>query len=222
MQLTNYWPNIDEQIYAVHVLRVVNTERAPSKPELHPWVMPEKPWSCVHIDHAITFMGHNWLVIMDAYTKYPCIHPAGSVSTKSTIELLEEDFAHFGYPHAIVSDNATSFTSEEFQNYCKQRDIVHLTGAPYHPPTNGAAERLIQTFKQALRKSSESPKPALVEFLMHYRRTPTSSGYFPSELLNSRRMRTIVDTLLPSPLHMAQSKMKKLATSYGSVKVKEA
>ena len=44
---------------------------------------------------------------------------------------------------------------------------------------------------------------------MHYRRTPTSSGYSPSELLNSRQMRTIVDTLLPSPLHMAQSKVKK-------------
>ena len=183
--------------------------RAPSKPKLHPWVMPEKPWSRLQIDHAINFMGRNWLVITDTYTKYSCIHPTGSVSTKSTVEMLEEDFAHFGYPHAIVSDNATSFTSEEFQVYCKQRGIVHLTGAPYHPSTNGVAERLIQTFKQALRESSKSPNAALVEFLMHYRRTSTSSGYSPSELLNSRQMRTIVDTLLPSPFHMAQSKMKK-------------
>ena len=82
-------------------------------------------------------------------------------------------------------------------------------GAPYHSLTNEAAERLIQTFKQTLRKSFKSPKAALVEFLMHYRRTQTSSGYSPSELLNSKQMPTIVDTLLPSPFRMAQSKMKK-------------
>ena len=57
--------------------------------------------------------------------------------------------------------------------------------------------------KQALRKSSKSPKAALVEFFMDFRRTPTSSGYSPRELLNNRQMRTIVDTLLPSPLHIA-------------------
>ena len=114
-------------------------------------------------------------------------HSTSSVSTKSAIELLEKDFAHFGYPHAIVSDNTTSFTSEEFQDYCKQRGIVHLTGPPYHLATNGTAERLIQTFKQSLRKSSKSPKAALVEFLLQYRRTPTSSGYSPSELLISVR-----------------------------------
>ena len=78
-------------------------------------------------------MGQNWLVVIDAYTKYPCIHPTSSVSTKATIDLLEEDFAHFGYPHSIVSDNATSFTPDELQNYCKERNIVHLTGAPYYP-----------------------------------------------------------------------------------------
>ena len=66
----------------------------------------------------------------------------------------------------MVTDNATTFMSQEFQAWCKQRGIVHLTGAPYHPATNGAAERLIQSFKQALRKSSLPPKEALQEFLM--------------------------------------------------------
>ena len=163
-----YWPNIDEQIMDLchSCTSCCEHGSAPSKAELHPWVMPEKLWSRLHIDHTMNFMGHNWLVITDAYTKYLCIHPTGFVSTKSTIELLEEDFVHFGYPHAIVSDNAMSFTSEEFQDYCKHRGIVHLTVVPYYSSTNEAAERLIQTFKQALRK--KSPKAALVEFLMHY------------------------------------------------------
>ena len=153
-------------------------------------------------------MGQNWLVVTDAYTKYPCIHSTTSVSSRSTIDLLEEDFAHFGYPHSIVSDNANSFTSEEFQTFCKDKGIIHHTGAPYYPATNGAAEHLIQSFKQAVRKSSSSPKKATLEFLMQYRRTPTTSGYSPSELLNNRQLRTKIDTLIPSPAHIAQGKLK--------------
>ena len=134
-----------------------------------------------------------------------------STSSKSTTELLVLDFAHFGYPHSIVSDNASSFSSVEFQVWCRERGIIHLTGAPYHPATNGAAERLVQTFKQALSKSSLPPPAALQVFLMQYRRTPLAEGYSPSELLNGRQIRTRIDALLPSPAHMAQSRQAKAA-----------
>ena len=97
----------------------------------------------MHVDHTINFLGSNWLVLMDAYSNYPSIHQTSSTSFKATIDLLEEDFAHFSYLHTMVSDNVTTFTLEEFQEWCKSRGIVHLTGAPYHQATNGAAERLV-------------------------------------------------------------------------------
>nr|KAG5697301.1 hypothetical protein BaRGS_004967 [Batillaria attramentaria] len=209
-----YWPGIDAAIEMTsrRCDSCGEHQNKPSKPPVHPWMLPEKPWSRVHLDHAINFMGTNWLVITDAYSKYPCIHPTSSTSTRATLDLLEEDFAHFGYPHTLVSDNATTFVSEEFQSWCKERGITHLTGAPYHPATNGAAERLVQTFKQALRKSSLPPKRAVQEFLMQYRRMPTSCGFSPSELLMSRQIRTRIDTLLPSPAHIAQGKQSKEAS----------
>ena len=209
-----YWPRIDEDIEATcrQCVPCGEHQNKPAKPALHPWMLPEKPWSRLHMDHAINFMGSQWLVLTDAYSKYPCIHQTTSVSAKSTIDLLEQDFAHFGYPHTLVTDNATAFMSEEFQSWCKENGIVHLTGAPYHPATNGAAERLIQTFKQALRKSGLPPRKALQEFLMQYRRTPNSTGYSPSELLNSRQIRTKIDTLLPSPAHTAQGKQAREAS----------
>jgi transposase InsO family protein len=209
-----YWPGINYDIEQLS--RSCNScaefQNKPAKPANHPWMLPEKPWSRLHVDHAIDFMGSHWLVLIDAYTKFPCIHATSSTSSKTTMDLLEEDFALFGYPHAIVSDNSTTFTSEEFQTWCRERGITHLTGAPYHPATNGAAERLVQSFKRALQKSKLSPRKALQMFLMQYRRTPLDIGYSPSELLNSRQIRTMIDTLLPSPPHLAQRKEARAAT----------
>ena len=96
--------------------------------------------------------------------------------------------------------------SSEFQAWCQERGITHLTGAPYHPATNRAAERLVQTFKQALKKSS------LQEFLIQYRRTPLAFGYSPSKLLHGSQIRTKIDILLPSPAHTAQGKQARETT----------
>ena len=203
-----YWPGIDSQIVDLcrTCLSCAEHQSNPPKAPVHPWMLPEKPWSRVHIDHAVNFMGHNWFVLIDAYSKYPIIHQTTSTSSKATIQLLEEDFAHFGFPHTIVSDNATSFSSGEFQSWCQEHGITHLAGAPYHPATNGAAERLVQSFKKSLRKSSLLPKSALQEFLMMYRRTPLASGLSPSEILNGRQIRSLIDILKPSPVHIAQGR----------------
>ena len=219
---TVYWPRID---FDIELCRKCTScgqfQNKPDKPSIHPWMMPEKPWSRLHLDHAINFLGRNWLVLVDAYSKYPCIHPTTSTSSKSTTAILEQEFAHFGYPHTLVTDNATTFMSQEFQAWCKQRGIVHLTGAPYHPATNGAAERLIQSFKQALRKSSLPPKEALQEFLMQHRRIPFASGLSPSELLNGRRIRTKIDTLVPSIPHLLQGRQSRQASKHSNAEDSE-
>ena len=206
-----YWPGIDASIADVSraCQACAEHQNLPSKPPVHPWMFPEKPWSRLHVDHAINFLGSNWVLLTDAYSNYPCIHQTSSTSSKATIELLEQDFANFGYPHTIVSDNASSFTSEEFQEWSKARGIVNLTGPPYHPATNGAAERLVQTFKKSMLKSTLPLKAALQQFLMQYRRTPLACGYSPSELLNGRQIRSPIDILIPSPAHQAQGRQNK-------------
>jgi len=146
-----------------------------------------------------------------------------SVSAKSTIKLLQDDFAHFGFSHTVVTDSAAAFKSDEFQKFCEENGNVHLTGAPYHLATiNGAAECLVQTFKQALKKSTEAPKDALQVFLRNFRRTPSSTGYPPGELLNGRQIRIIIDTLLPSPAHAAQGKQAKEVTKSRQLPVTQA
>ena len=201
-----YGPHIDSQIEDTcrGYVFFVEHQNKPPKPANHPWMMPEKPLSRIHIGHAINVMGYNWLIVTDAYSKYPCIDQTSSTSTQATTTVLEEDFAHFGNPHTIVSDNATTFSFADFQLWCHHRGIKHLTVAPYHSATNGATERMVQSFKQSLKRPKLPPRPALQEFLMQYRRTPLNTGLSPSQLLNGRQLRTKIDALLPSPAHIAQ------------------
>ena len=94
-------------------------------------------------------------------------------------------FATLGLPKLLVSDNGTAFTSSDFQELMRGNGIRHVTSAPYHPSTNGLAERYVQTFKAALQKSSgEDVQRELSCFLFHYRTTSHSSmGTAPAELM---------------------------------------
>ena len=89
---TVYWPRIDFDIEDLcrKCTSCGQFQNKPDKPSIHPWMMPEKPWSRLHLDHAINFLGRNWLVLVDAYSKYPCIHPTTSTSSKSTTAILEQ------------------------------------------------------------------------------------------------------------------------------------
>lgn len=101
---------------------------------------------------------------------------------------------------------------QNFKNGVKERGIVHLTGALYHPATNGSAQQLVQSFKQALKKSPLPPQKAFQEFLIQYRHIPLSTGFSRSELLKGRQIPTKIDTFLPSPAHIAQRKHTKGAS----------
>ena len=110
-------------------------------------------------------------------------------------------FATHGLPAFIVSDNGTQFTSQEFMEFVKRNGIRHHLIAPYHPSSNGLAERAVQTFKQAMKKNPHDSniEKYLARFLFHYRSTPHSmTGVSPAELLMKRRLRTHLDLLRPA------------------------
>ena len=58
------------------------------------------------------------------------------------IELLRKLFSSLGLPEVIVSDNATTFTRAEFAEF--QNEVCHIRSPPYHPASNGLAERAVQ------------------------------------------------------------------------------
>ena len=48
-------------------------------------------------------------------------------------------------------DNGLQFVSGEFATFAKLNGMKHIKSAPYHPSINGAIERLVQTFKKAMK-----------------------------------------------------------------------
>ena len=113
--------------------------------------------------------------------------------SKVTIECLRTAFATHGLPQICVSDNGPSFTSEEFGEFMIRNSIRHVTSAPYHPSANGAAERAVQSFKNAMQKMSnvndtDTIHTKLMRFLFAYRITPqTTTSQSPAELLMKRQ-----------------------------------
>ncbi len=101
------------------------------------------------MDFAGPFMKKMFLLVVDSHSKRPEILP--QLPPCKTIELLRSLLASYGLPDQVVSDNGPQFSSEEFQVFMKQNGIRHIRCAPYHPSSNGAVERLVQTFKQAMK-----------------------------------------------------------------------
>ena len=197
-----WWPGIDKEIEnrVQNCTQCQQNQKAPAPSPLHVWKWPDRPWSRLHIDHAGPFMGKYFLVVVDAHSKWLEVILVPSTSTASTVQKLRAIFATHGLPEILVSDNATGFTSAEFQEFTTKNGIRHITSAPYHPATNGLAERAVQTVKNALKKTSgEDMETQLSRFLFHYRTTPHSTtGVPPAELLLGRRPRSLLTMMQPS------------------------
>jgi len=89
-------------------------------------------------------------------------------------------FAAYRLPEQLVTDNGPQFTAEEFAVFLKRNGIKHIKVAPYHPSSNGAVERLVQTFKKAMRASEEWTYlvSATVEFPTDMPQYPTCHHQF--------------------------------------------
>ncbi|TKR61812.1 hypothetical protein L596_028868 [Steinernema carpocapsae] len=134
-------------------------------------------------------------VIVDAKSKWPEVVRMKSTTTRCTIKALQDVFRTFGIPEQIVSDNGPQFMSSEFLDFCSLNGIKQLRTAPYHPQSNGEAERFVQTFKKALAKNvkDHSVDDSVHQLLVDYRSMPHAAiQKSPAEAMFGRRLRTKV------------------------------
>ena len=198
-----WWPGLDKDIEELSKScpSCQSIKNTPQPAPLHPWIWPTKPWQRIHIDFAGPFLDRHFLVVVDAHSKWPEVFEIQSTSTAKTIAVLRHLFAAYGLPEQVVSDNGPQFTAEEFKTFMKSNGVKHIRCAPYHPSSNGAAERFIQTFKRSMKASQKDGRTLshhLADFLLTYRATPhATTGRAPSTLFLQRHLRTRLSLLQP-------------------------
>lgn len=197
-----YWPKIDSEIE--EICRncnacAIHKGRAPTVSK-HYWEYPSTVWERLHVDFA--FYGKNtYLIIIDAFSKWPEIYIVPNMNASTVIGKFNKLFARYGLPSSLVTDNQSTFVSNEMQQYLRKNNIKHMTIAPYHAATNGLAERMVGSLKQCLRTlqyTKGQPQDNLNSFLAAYRRAPHSTtAESPSLLFLKRELHTPLNFARP-------------------------
>ena len=143
------------------------------------------------------------MVVVDAHSKWLDVAVVTTPSSQQAIKILRNLFATHGLPEIVVSDNGSAFTSAEFQTFVKRNGIKHVRSAPYHPSSNGQAERVVQTFKEAILKTTGDLDARLARFLFQYRLTPHNWTFPCGDVVG------LVATISPGPFasrHLTQDR----------------
>jgi len=150
------------------------------------WPNEEEAWARVHLDFAGPLKnGQYALVLVDAYSKWPEVHLMSSMKAGETIRRLRRTFAQEGVPQTIVSDNGPTFISSELKTWFHLIGCRQLLAPPYHPRSNGLAERFVRTLKDHINAAGNEIdlQRTVDKFLLMYRNTPHSSTNQPPAMM---------------------------------------
>ena len=213
-----WYPGIDQDTEKV-VKNCSVCQLSRSKPAQNntvEWPKPKRPWSRIHIDHFSLF-NKSCLIAVDAFSKYIECEVVKSTSGEDTIDALRAIFSRNGLCDTLISDNASNFTAEIFQNYLQSNGIKHMTPPPYFPKGNGQAEVGVKVIKGLLKKTcSNAPfTTRLQRALFYYRTVPHSAtNMAPCVMLNNRKYITKKDRLNPKFYDFSENSESKLISKF--------
>lgn len=128
------------------------------------------------------------------------------------IRKLKAQFARYGSPRQLVSDNGPQFITAEFQKLTKEWDFEHIVTSPYSSKANGKVQAVVKSAKKLLRKTAKSGND-FHSGLLAERNTPSQGiGSSLAQRLMNRRTRSLLPTtstlLEPRSLNTNQEREK--------------
>ena len=152
------------------------------------------------------------MLVADYYSK--CVEFAKlpqDLSSGTVIKFLKDQFARYGIPEQVVSDNGPQYACKGFSDFARSYGFEHVTSSPRFPQSNGFAESQVKIVKRILKKCSMS-KTDVALAVIEWRNTPIDGlGYSPAQILQGRRLRSTIPTT-PNQLR-AKPIMVKLTTA---------
>ncbi|KHJ98164.1 integrase core domain protein [Oesophagostomum dentatum] len=178
-----YWTNVTKDIedYVKGCRNCQDAAKAPVMTELFSWPTEKQPWSRIHIDYAGRLNRKMFLVMVDAYSKWPEIIEMTSTSSlasdqrvKSSVRPVRQSGGDRIGQWKPICFKRICRVSE----FCNENGIAHIRSPPFHLQSKGQAELFVDTFRRALQKLKDpgTTSDALQKFLQAYSRTPCSAS----------------------------------------------
>ena len=186
-----YWPGISGDIKQMADSCEACQEAKPHNPK-EPLIQHsdgEAPWIKIGTD-LFELEGRNYLLTVDYYTNFIEVDYLPTTTSEKVISCLKRQFARFGCPRQIISDGATQYTSQSFQNFVKEWGIIHKTSSPMHPQGNGKAEAAVKITKNMMKKAHKDNTDQYMA-LLELRNTPRQDvGKSPALMMFGRDTRS--------------------------------
>ncbi|XP_058838125.1 uncharacterized protein K02A2.6-like [Topomyia yanbarensis] len=115
------------------------------------WPISQRPFQRIHMD-LFYFENNTLLIVVDSFSKFIDVRLMKGSNSIQMIEQVESIFAFFGIAEEVVTDNGPPFNSELFIRFLEANDVKLSKSPPYHPQSNGLAERGVRTVKDVLKK----------------------------------------------------------------------
>ncbi|UYV82733.1 hypothetical protein LAZ67_22000691 [Cordylochernes scorpioides] len=185
--------DIKNHVNSCTTCQLTKHPKGPTYGELGQTFSATKPFDLLSIDTVSGFAKYgnsktHLHVIVDHMTRYAWVFPSKSTSTLTYIQAIKKVLV-YGSPKRLLSDRATSFTSEKFRRFLIAHGIQPLNTTSNNPQANGLCERLNSTITGKLRlQHLENPKTSWTKLVTKvtqvYNNTPHSvTGFPPSYLL---------------------------------------
>jgi hypothetical protein len=160
--------------------------------------VPDQPWHTLGAD--LFYFNGKWNILLtDYYSKAPFVRYVSSTGAHASIKAMKSIFAENGIPCKIVSDNGPHFSAYAFDAFAKHWGFELILSSPEYPRGHAFVERQVQTIKKCMRKCDAGGYDFDLAMLA-LRATPLDSHLpSPAELLNGRKLRTRVPTVIHKP-----------------------
>ena len=163
--------------------------------------IPEYAWQFVSQD-LCQFEGKQILVTVDHFSDFIEVDELDNTLSTTIIKKSKAQFSRHGIPEILLTDNGPQFISADFEKFCNDFKIDHITSSPYWPKGNGKAEAAVKIIKTMLKKADD-----LQLALLLYRNTPNQGHTLsPAQRSMNRHTRStlpIMKSLLKSDMSSA-------------------
>ena len=192
--------------------RCIQYEAKGQLPPMQPIICTE-PMELVHVDYVgmeVTVatdkkpVVRNVLVVVDHFTQYVQAFVTKNHTARTTARVLYNNyFSVFVFPQCLMSDQGTEFCGKVIAAMCSLLGVEKICTTPYHPQTNGSAERVHQTLQRMIGKLDPEKRrkwPAHIGSIIIAYNSMRSlvTGYSPYYLMFGCRPRLTIDLLFPT------------------------